>query len=370
MGAPEAQRDGRQPAADARTGDGRTGDGLAGHGLGGPGEAGDGEAGDGAAGDGRAPTTAAAAGTPPAPGTPGWLPSGVLPALATPMDSGGELDRSGLDRLLDHVLAHPVTGIAPTGSTGEGPLLSRQARVAVAARVAERAGVGRAVVPAVVATTADDVQADLEAYAEAGAHAALVGTPFYYPMDAAAVARWFTGVADRSPLPMLLYHIPSMTKVRIPADVAGELATHPRIVGMKDSSRDFEYFQSVLAATDGLQFGLLTGSDTLLLASGLLGGAGTIAASVNLVPGLVTSLWSAVQARDLEQARSIQFRLQAVVEAARRAGGPPGWKAALELAGICGARAANPNTGITEAARLQLRDDLDRLGVLTAARTG
>lgn len=302
------------------------------------------------------------------PGTAGWLPSGVLVALATPLDSSGQLDRDGLDRLLDHVLAQPLTGVAPVGSTGEGPLLSRQARVAVTTEVVKRADAGRAVVPAAVATTADDVQADLEAYAEAGAHAALVGTPFYYPMDAAAVTRWFTGVAERSPLPLVLYHFPAMTKVRIPPEVAGELAAHPRIVGMKDSSRDFEYFQSVLAATDGLPFGLLTGSDTLLLASGLLGGAGTIAASVNLVPGLVTSLWSTVQAGDLDQARSIQFQLQAVIDSCRRAGGgAPGWKAALELAGICGSRGASPNSGIGADARLRLRDDLDRLGVLAPA---
>ena len=310
------------------------------------------------------------AGQGPLPGRPGWLPSGVLPALATPLDSGGELDRASLDRLLDHVLAHPVTGVAPVGSTGEGPLLSRETRVAVAAHVAERlrgSHPGLALVPAAVATTHADVLADLDAYAAAGAHAALVGTPFYYPMGGAAVARWFTGVAESSPLPLILYHIPPMTKVTIPPDVAGDLATHPRVVGMKDSSRDFEYFQSVLAATDGSAFGLLTGSDTLLLASGLLGGAGTIAASVNLVPGLTTSLWSAVRAGDLPRARSIQWQLQAVVQACRRAGGGLGWKAALELAGICSGRGASPNTGIDDAARQLLRDDLDRLGVLAPA---
>jgi 4-hydroxy-tetrahydrodipicolinate synthase len=319
--------------------------------------------------DGGRETAADGTGRGPSPGTAAWTPSGVLPALATPMDEDGDLDRAGLGRLLDHVLAHPVTGVAPVGSTGEGPLLSRQIRAAVTAHVAGRVPAGVAVIPAAVATTAADVQADLEAYAEAGAHAALVGTPFYYPMDASAVARWFTGVADRSPLPVVLYHIPSMTKVRIPPEVAGELATHPRVAGMKDSSRDFEYFQSVLAATDGLHFGLLTGSDSLLLAAGLLGGAGTIAASVNLVPGLVTSLWSAVRADDRDHARSIQFQLQAVVQACRRAGGPLGWKAALELAGICRARGASPNTGIGEAARERLRDDLDRLGVLSTVST-
>jgi 4-hydroxy-tetrahydrodipicolinate synthase len=301
------------------------------------------------------------------PGSPGWLPSGVLPALATPLGEDGELDHAGLGRLLDHILAHPVTGMAPVGTTGEGPLLSRRIRVAITSRVVERARDARppiAVIPAAVATTPADVQADIESYAEAGAHAALVGTPFYYPMGAAAVARWFTDVAERSPLPVVLYHFPDMTKVRIPADVAGDLAAHPTVIGMKDSSRDFEYHQSVLAATEGLPFGLLTGADTLLLASGLLGGAGTIAASVNLVPGLVTSVWSALQSGDQERARSIQWQLQAVVQVCRRAGGPAGWKAALELAGICPARGASPNTGITAEARQRLRDDLDRLGVL------
>nr|MDQ2724903.1 dihydrodipicolinate synthase family protein [Actinomycetota bacterium] len=98
-----------------------------------------------------------------------------------------------------------------------------------------------------------DLDADLGAYHDAGATAVLVAPPFYFPLDRDGVLRFYTGVADRSPLPIVLYNIPAMTKISIPPTVAGELAAHPMIAGMKDSSRDMEYFAEVLDATSGAE---------------------------------------------------------------------------------------------------------------------
>src|SRR5690606_30776283 len=97
--------------------------------------------------------------------------------------------------------------------------------------------------------------------------------------------------------------------------------------GIKDSSRDFEYLQAVLYATGGseAEFAVLTGSDSMLLASLQVGAVGTIAASANLVPQLGRAVYDAVAAGDLAAARSAQRRLYEVIMVCRTGTPPAGW---------------------------------------------
>lgn len=292
--------------------------------------------------------------------------SGVLVALATPLDERGELDRAGLERLLERVVSGGVTGVCPCGSTGEGPRLGRARRLAVAEAV--RAAVPRdtPVIPAPSAQTADEAVEELEALAELGADAALLAPPSYYPLGADGVRRHYEAIADRSPLPLLLYNIPIFTKVPLPPAAVGALAAHPRIAGIKDSSRDFEYFTSIVHAAAGEDFALLTGSDTLLLASLVLGGHGAIAASANLAPELGAALYRVADEQRWDDARALQRQLFEVVAACRAGEPPAGWKAALELAGVCSGRLAAPAAGLDDGERERLRERLDALELAPA----
>lgn len=288
---------------------------------------------------------------------------GVMPALVTPLDGNGGLDHAGLERLLDHILAAPVSGVSPSGSTGEGPLLPRALRAELVAAVVERVPAGASVIAGAVPLNVEEVLADLEAYERSGATAALVAPPFYYLIDDAAVTRFYLYLAERSPLPLLLYNIPSMTKVTIAPRVVADLAGHPMIAGMKDSSRDFEYFQTVVSATNGSEFATLTGSDTLLAASITAGGAGTIAACVNVAPTLVCSLYDAAAGGATAEANRIQGELSAIVDACRRAGSPGGWKAACHLLGLCSLHSSPPLSQAGTAALDRLAGDLEGLGM-------
>jgi 4-hydroxy-tetrahydrodipicolinate synthase len=118
---------------------------------------------------------------------------------------------------------------------------------------------------------------EVEAAARLGADAVLVAPPFYYPMDQATLLAFYRDLAATSTVPILLYNIPQFTKVVAePASVA-MLAREGTIAGIKDSSRDFEYFEGVCIATRELpRFRIFTGSDTMLLPSLVMGGAGTI----------------------------------------------------------------------------------------------
>lgn len=290
---------------------------------------------------------------------------GVMAALVTPLDENRRLDRDGLDRLLAHILAQPVAGICPAGSTGEGPLLDRATRAELTRRVAEATGPRVPVITATAGVSADSTLADIDAYAAAGATAALVAPPSYYPLSPTGVAAFYERVADAAALPILFYNIPVFTKVALPVPVVADLAAHDRVLGIKDSSRDMEYFSSVLSATASQDnFAVFTGSDTLLLPSVAMGAAGTICGSANLVPDLVTGLFAAAQEGRLDDARRLQRRLHAIISASRKVGSPAGWKAALELAGICSARTAAPGQEADPEAIHQLGNELVALEAL------
>lgn len=288
---------------------------------------------------------------------------GVHVALATPIGPDGDLDAASLDRLLSRVIDGGVRAICPTGSTGEGPRLTRAQRLEVTRLVRKTVGPDRLLVPGASAMNVADAVAEIADLADAGADAVLLAPPSYYPIPADGVVAWYRAVSSAAALPIVLYNIPSMTKIMLPPAAVGELARLPGIIGIKDSSRDFEYLESVLYAADGAEFAVLTGSDTMLLASLSVGAVGTIAASANLVPALGKEVYDATIAGDLDRARRFQEQLYDVVMACRVGPPPAGWKAALAWAGICAADPVPPAVGLQIPQREALAARLTELGV-------
>ena len=289
------------------------------------------------------------------------IPTGVLVALVTPLDESGELDVTALDRLLERALGAGVVGVSPNGSIGEGPRQNRDQRLRMITAVRDRVPDGFPVIPAVPVNAVDEAIEELHAVGLHGATAAMVAPPSYYPAGEADMERLYLTLAERSPVPLVLYNIPAMTKTQITPAVVASLARHPRVIAMKDSSRDLEYLQAAVYAVEDAEFQILTGSDTLLLPSVLAGATGTIAASANLVPALGVALYSAAVDGRLDVARGLQRQLFAVVQACRRGSPPAGWKAALEIAGLCSARMLPPAGRLADHDYRALSDDLERL---------
>ena len=288
---------------------------------------------------------------------------GVHVALATPIGPDGDPDVPALDRLLTRVIDGGVDGICPTGSTGEGPRLTRTQRLQITGLVRKSVGPDRLVLPGASAMTVTDAVAEVADLAEAGADAVLLALPSYYPIPADGVVAWYRAVSAAAALPIVLYNIPSMTKIMLPPQAVADLAELPGIIGIKDSSRDFEYLESILYATDGADFAVLTGSDTMLLASLAVGAVGTIAASANLVPALSRELYDATLAGDRDRACRVQKQLYDVVMACRVGPPPSGWKAALAWAGVCAADPVPPAVGLDTAQREALSARLTELRV-------
>jgi 4-hydroxy-2-oxoglutarate aldolase len=179
---------------------------------------------------------------------------GVFCAATTPFYSDGSLYLRKLEHNIDRYSRTPVAGIVVLGSTGEAVLLDdaetrESLRIAAAAAAPEKvllAGIGQGSALATIRLA--------EFAAEAGYDAALVRTPNYYApqMTPLAMLTYFRTVADQSPLPVVLYSIPKFTQYDLAVDLVAELAQHPNIIGIKDSSGSVERVAALAYATSHL----------------------------------------------------------------------------------------------------------------------
>ena len=287
---------------------------------------------------------------------------GVLPALITPTRRDGAVDEAGVKRLVEHVLAGGVHGLLPLGSTGETASLDEPSRRRVLGAVVEAAAGRVPVVCGVAQPNLKAAAAELEAAAGQGAVAALVAPAYYYPIDQATVLTWYRTLAAASPLPILVYNIPQNTKVWIEPASLATLAREGAVVGIKDSSRDFEYFSRVcLALRDLPDFRIFTGSDTMLMAALAMGGAGTICGGANVAAGLVVGIYDSVKAGDWGAGRTQQDRLIEVIMALREGVFPASIKAAAALQGVCEPWCVPPVAALDEGATERLRKSLEAL---------
>jgi dihydrodipicolinate synthase/N-acetylneuraminate lyase len=300
------------------------------------------------------------------------VPAGVTVALLTPVDERGQTDKDGLKRLVSSVLAGGVAGISPLGSTGEGYSLSLAQRLEVVETVVTAAGPQIPVIPGVFGHNADLALAEITVYQAAGASAVLVAPPSYYPLAPAEQRAFFARVAQASPLPVVLYNIPPYTKVSIAPAVVAELAAMDQVAAIKDSSRDFSYFLSVLDAVAGAgvpseEFLVLTGTDSMLLSCLAAGGSGTICASANVVPELPVGICAAFAAGDRERAAQLERQLRCVLDICRAGSPPAGIKAAAAAAGICGPAMVPPRAGWSAAEVAALKGQLAALDPVPAS---
>lgn len=292
---------------------------------------------------------------------------GIVPPLITPLVTADVLDIAGLERLVDHVLAGGVHGLFVLGTTGEGPSLSHAIQRELVLRVVQLVD-GR--VPVLVGIT-DASVAESVAMArsamESGAAAVVAAAPYYYPAAPEQLVRWAHELADRVPLPLLLYNMPEMTKVALAADTIHRLTDCPNIVGIKDSSGDMAFFAEVSAIVHDIRpdWSLFVGPELLLPEAHALGGHGGIPGGANLCPRLFVDLHGALVAGDRDRVTALiaqAKQLGQLYEVGRMPGRiVVGIKAALAARGICGAAVASSFEQFDDGQHRRVRDILAAL---------
>lgn len=293
---------------------------------------------------------------------------GVYLPVTTPFGSDGELDTGALSANLRRWSAHPIAGVLVGGSTGEAVLLEpaetlaalRAAREALPEELTLIAGTGRQSTRATIRAS--------QAAAEAGADAVLVHPPYYYraQMTPEALRLHFWEVADASPVPVLLYHVPKFVPVDLAPDLVGELIRHGNVVGVKDSSGDVQNL-GALCEVCGEDASVLVGAGTHLYSGLEIGARGGIVAVGLLAAEATTELHAAFAAGRAVEAGRLQERIGPLHRAVVAGTGVPGVKAALDLLGFHGGPPRPPLLPPDEATRTLIREALESAGVLEPA---
>jgi dihydrodipicolinate synthase/N-acetylneuraminate lyase len=181
---------------------------------------------------------------------------GIFPPITTPFYPDGRINHRKLEQNVDHYSRTPMAGIVVLGSTGEAILLSDEER-REALKTARDAAVSEKVLIAGTGVESAIETLRLTEYAhELGYDVAMVRTPHYYKgqmANSANMLAFYRFICDRSPLPVIIYNFPQATGYDIPAEIVIELAEHPNLIGIKESSGSIEKVQKMVEGTRDIQ---------------------------------------------------------------------------------------------------------------------
>ena len=240
---------------------------------------------------------------------------GIVPPLITPLKDRDTLDVQGLEKLIEHMIAGGIHGLFALGTTGEGPSLGYRLRAEVIERVCRQVA-GR--IPVVVGITdtafVESVKLSQTA-AEAGADGVVLSTPYYFPAGQTELEGYVRNLVPELALPVMLYNMPSLTKVWFEIETLRRLADLERIVGVKDSSGDMDYYSSLCKLQpERPDWRFLIGPEEKMIESISMGGHGGVNGGANAYPRLFVEAYEAAVAGDTVRCGELQQKIEAFGE--------------------------------------------------------
>lgn len=258
--------------------------------------------------------------------------SGAATALVTPFAKDGSINFEVLKELIDFQISSGISALVIAGTTGEASTLSFEEFSALIARSNEFI---RHRVPLIAGTgsnnTATAIKLSLEAE-KRGADALLMVTPYYNKTTQEGLIQHYFAVADRVQLPIIVYHIPSRTGLKIAPPTYQRLAEHPNIIAIKEAGNDLSYVADVAAGCPELT--LYSGNDDLILPLLSLGGEGVISVLSNLAPQEVQAICTLFKNGETAKAAQKQLELLPLIRAVFAEVNPIPIKRAMELRGF------------------------------------
>jgi len=293
--------------------------------------------------------------------------AGCFPPIPTPFDAKGRVDHDHLALNLEKWQKTPLRGSVVLGSNGEAVLLKTEEKLEIWNTAGQAIGEGHLFIAGTGCEATVETLELTEKAASLGAHAAMVVTPHYYKgrMDHRALVSHYTAIADRSPIPIILYNVPASTAIDLSPETIIELASHPNIIGLKESSGNVVKMAEVVKRSEDFQ--VLAGSGSFLLPALSIGAVGGVMALAAVAPHALSEIVADFEKGDLKQARDIQLRLIAANAAVTSRFGIAGLKAALDRIGMYGGPVRPPLLPLDEEQEETLDKILREGGILEQA---
>jgi 4-hydroxy-tetrahydrodipicolinate synthase len=290
---------------------------------------------------------------------------GSIVALITPMNADGGIDDASLRRLVDFHVEAGTTAVVAVGTTGESATLDEDEHCMVIRRVLELAD-GR--IPVIAGTGANSTREAIvltRCAKDAGAHAALLVTPYYNKPTQEGLYLHFRAVAEAVEIPQILYNVPGRTACDLlPATVA-RLAPIDNIIGIKEATGDLDRVAQ-LRRDCGEAFALYSGDDATSCDFMLMGGDGVISVTANLAPALMQQMCRAALEGDHEAAHRINTSLAALHRDLFVQSNPIPVKWGAAAMGLCSNGIRLPLTWLSDECHDRVRSAMEQAGIALA----
>jgi 4-hydroxy-tetrahydrodipicolinate synthase len=256
-------------------------------------------------------------------------------AIITPFKNDSSIDFAALGRVINHVISGGVNYIVTLGTTGESVTLTKDEKNAVVSYVVDTID-NR--VPLVVGIGGNNTQEVINCIRHSdltGVDGILSVAPYYNKPGQKGLFEHFKAIATCSPLPVILYNVPSRTCSNISSDTCLELAHEcENIVGVKEASGDISQIMRIIKGKPE-NFNVISGDDTMIIPIIASGGAGVISVLANAFPAQCSELVNHSLKNNFKSARDIQFHMMEIIELLFIEGNPSGVKAMMSSMSIC-----------------------------------
>ena len=294
-----------------------------------------------------------------------FTPKGIVVPIVTPVDQDGNLNEKAYRGLIDYLADNGIHGVFPFGTTGEFYAhdqgfynhLLEVTKDAVHGRMQIYAGANHITTKGAIAIA--------KAVEKIGGIDALsVLTPMFVSQTQEEVYEYYRAIASETSLPIIIYNNKPKTNVTVEPATVAKLAEIDNIVAAKDSTGDMTNAEEYIRLTRGMEFSVMMGRDTLILAGLHYGATGAIASCANVAPRIAVDIYEKFQAGDYKGALEAQFKLSALRVATNMGSFPVTLKEALKLIGHDCGDCVPPILPLHEDQREKLRKVLAGMGLL------
>ena len=279
---------------------------------------------------------------------------GIIPPMITPFDEEEKVDIKTLKKMTNYLIDSGVHGVFPLGSTGEGYGIDFDEKRKVIETVLEANNKRVPVYAGTGAITTKESLRLTEMATKIGVDALSVITPYFISPNEEELYEHYKVIASSTDLPIILYNNPGRTGVDLSLDLIIRLNSIDNIVGIKDSSGDMTKAAEIVRRT-GSDFSVLAGRDTLIYGFLAYGAHGSVAATANIVPELVVSIYELYQKGEYQPALDAQFKLAPLRMAFSLGSFPVIMKEGLKIRGIDVGNTLRPINPISVEAREKLK---------------
>lgn len=256
-------------------------------------------------------------------------------ALVTPFTSSNTIDFDALENLVNYQIENGMDYLVVLGTTGETSTLTKQEQQQVKDKII---AVNKGRLPLIVGIGGNNTQAIVEELQSADLSdftAILSVSPYYNKPSQKGVYQHFKAIAEASPLPIILYNVPSRTGSNMLPETVIQLANDfDNIVAIKEAAGDLEQILELIKKKPK-NFLIISGEDKLALPLTLAGGAGVISVIGQALPKEFTQIINLGLAGESKKAFDLFYKLMPSIDLIFEEGNPTGIKAMLQKLNIC-----------------------------------